>query len=86
MAFIATIDPRCLKFGDKKHLKGKGVFNRKNRCNPFTGVVLLKILTPDFTNTYNLTGFARLTQQQPGLQFGAAFTNELMQQIILYWN
>ena len=60
VAFIATIDPRRLKFGDEKHLKGKEVFNRKNRRNPFTGVVPFTIVTPDFTNTYNLTGFCSI--------------------------
>ena len=50
---IAVFDPYRIKFGDEKHLKGKEVFNRRNRRNPFTGHVPPTIGTPDLTNTYS---------------------------------
>ena len=37
ISYVATIDPRRIKYGDEKHLKGRDVFNRNNRRNPFTG-------------------------------------------------
>ena len=60
---IATFDPYRIKFGDEKHLKGKEVFNRRNRRNPFTGHVPPTIGTPDLTNTYSLTGFCGIDRR-----------------------
>ena len=57
---IADISPERIKFGDEKHLKGDEVFNRKVRRNPLTGEVPEMIVSPDFRNRYNLTGFCSI--------------------------
>jgi transposase len=57
---LAQIAPHRLVFGDKKHLKGQDIFNRKNRKNPMTGEIPLMMVNPDFRNTYNLTGFCKI--------------------------
>ena len=54
---LAKINPHRIKFGDEKSLKGREVFNRKVRRNPLTGEIPPIRTTPDFTNTYSLTGF-----------------------------
>lgn len=60
VAIISLIAPERLKFGDEKHLKGKEIFNRKNRRNVFTGRVPEISVPSDFRNTYNLTGFCSI--------------------------
>jgi len=57
---ISKIDPARIKFGDEKHLKGDAIFNRKVRRNPITGEVPEMIVTSDFRNRYNLTGFCSI--------------------------
>ncbi|KAL7525047.1 hypothetical protein ACHAXR_003207, partial [Thalassiosira sp. AJA248-18] len=57
---IAFIDPERIKFGDEKHLKGDEVFNRKVRRNVLTGEVPEMVVSPDFRNRYNLTGFCSI--------------------------
>ena len=56
---IAAISPWKIKFGDC-FLKGDAIFNRKNRRNPFTGEVPEMVVTSDFRNRYNLTGFCSI--------------------------
>ena len=60
---IAAYDPYRIKFGDEKHLKGREVFNRRNRRNPFTGEVPPSVGIPDLTNTYSLTGFCSIDRR-----------------------
>lgn len=60
---IARVDPYRLKFGDEKSLKGKEVFNRKVRRNPLTGEIPPLVTTPDFTNSYSLTGFCGIDRR-----------------------
>jgi len=60
---IVQIDPRRIKFGDEKSLKGKEVFNRKVRVNPMTGEIPPLYTTSDFRNTYSLTGFCSIDRR-----------------------
>ena len=60
---IANVNPHRIKFGDEKSLKGREVFNRKVRQNPLTGEVPPIRTTPDFTNTYSLTGFCGIDRR-----------------------
>ena len=62
---IQKMDPRRLKFGDEKHLKGKEIFNRKNRRDPVTGMVENTIVTSDFRNTYTIIGFCGINGNMP---------------------
>ena len=57
---ISRIAPQRIKFGDEKHLKGKAIFNRKVRRNPWTGHVPEMAVPSDFRNRYNLTGFCSI--------------------------
>lgn len=63
LAYISTINPLRIKFGDEKHLKGRDVFNRHNRANPFTGLVPPLVTPPDFRNTYSITGFCGIDRR-----------------------
>ena len=63
ISYVATIDPRRIKYGDEKHLKGCDVFNCYNRRNPFTGLTPPLVAPPDFRNTYSLTGFCGIDRR-----------------------
>ena len=54
---IANVNSHCIMFGDEKSLKGREAFNQKVQRNPLTGEIPMIHTTPDFTNTYSLTGF-----------------------------
>jgi len=54
---LAKINPYCIKFGDKKSLKGRVVFNWKVQQNPLTGEIPLVNINSDFANTYSLMDF-----------------------------
>ena len=56
LAEIRLFDPRMIKFGDEKHLKGAEIFNRKVRRDPITGAVDGIPVDPDFRNTYTIMG------------------------------
>lgn len=51
------VDPKRLKFGDEKLLKAQDLYNRKVRRNPITGEIPPVLTSPDFRNTYTITGF-----------------------------
>ncbi len=63
LRIIAKVDPCRLKFGDEKCLKGREVFNRRVRRHPMTGEIPPMGTTPDFTNTYSLTGFCGIDRR-----------------------
>lgn len=69
LTYISTINPVRIKFGDEKHLKGRDVFNRHNRVNPFTGLVPPLVSPPDFRNTYSITGFCGIDRRSSPLYF-----------------
>jgi hypothetical protein len=60
--FIAQIDPFCLKFGDKKPLKGKDHFNRKGLADPLNGEREPIIVDSDVCNTYNIIGICGIAR------------------------
>ena len=60
LEIISEIAPERIKFGDEKHLKGDAIFTRKVRHNPITGQVPETMVTSDFCNRYNLTGFCSI--------------------------
>ena len=69
LIFIAMVDPRRIKFGDEKLLKGQELFNRKVRRNPLTGVTPPVFISPDFRNMYMLTGFCGIDTRVPVVFF-----------------
>eukprot|EP00956_Cyclotella_meneghiniana_P031866 scaffold85386_cov38-Cyclotella_meneghiniana.AAC.2 len=60
LEYLSLIAPERIVYGDEKHLKGHDLFNRKVRHNPLTGEKPPMMVTPDFRNTYNLTGFCKI--------------------------
>jgi hypothetical protein len=54
---ILQINQYCLKFCDKKHLKGAKLFNRKERRDPLTGKVEPLLVDSDWRNSYTIIGF-----------------------------
>ena len=67
--FIATVDPRRLKFGDEKLLKGAKVFCRKGCRNVLTGETPSFMVNGDFCNTYSIISFCRINKKTPPLSF-----------------
>jgi hypothetical protein len=53
---IARISPEQLKYGDKKLLKGKAIFNKLPPRDVFTGLVPPTTTDPDLRNTYLIIG------------------------------
>ena len=66
---IAAIDPRRLKFGDEKHLKGSEVYNKKGRRDPLTGEVPEHHVNFDFRDTYSITGFCGIDPETNPMSF-----------------
>jgi hypothetical protein len=63
------LDPRRLKFGDEKSLKGAELFNRKVRRDPITGVTPPVIADSDFRNSYCIMGFCGVDLMNAPFQF-----------------
>ena len=63
LQIIAKIDPYHLKFGDEKCLIGREVFNQRVRRHPMTDEIPPMGTTPDYTNTYLLTGFCGIDRR-----------------------
>jgi hypothetical protein len=53
---LARIDPGRLKYANEKSLKGKDIYNKLARRDPFTGVVPPTMADPDLQNTYSIIG------------------------------
>jgi hypothetical protein len=53
---IAKISPEGLKYGDKKSMKGKSIFNKLARRDVLTGLVLPTMTDPDLRITYSIIG------------------------------
>jgi transposase len=63
---IARISPERLKYGDKKSLKGKAIFNKLARQDVLTGLVPPTMTDPDFRNTYSIIGICGIcTRSSP---------------------
>ncbi len=69
LTFVAMVAPDRLKFGDEKLLKEQELYNRKVRCDPFTGKIPPMTTAPDFRNTHSLTGFCGIDTRPPALFF-----------------
>lgn len=67
--WIKQIDPKRLKFGDKKLLKGSEVYCRKGRRNVITGETPQHMVNGDFRNTYAIIGFCGIDEESPPLSF-----------------
>ena len=66
---ISQMDPRRVKFGDEKLLKGTELFNRKVRRCPLTGLVEEIIVDSDFRNTYTIIGLCGIDPEVPAFDF-----------------
>jgi hypothetical protein len=53
---ISKISPVRLKYGNKKSLKGKAIFNKLARRDVLTGLVPQTKADPDLQNTYSIIG------------------------------
>ena len=69
------VDPARNNFGDEKLLKGEEPFICKVRLNPITGEIPALLTTPDFRNTYALTGFCCIDTRSPALFFSVHESN-----------
>lgn len=56
LAYIASIPPWCIKFGDEKSMKGEEVFNHTGRVTPTIGKKPQLIVPIDFCNTFCIMG------------------------------
>jgi len=65
LEIISKFAPHRIKFCDEKHLKGKEVFNRKNRRNVLTGEVPFMPTSSDMTNTYTMFGVCGINPATP---------------------
>ncbi|KAL7546455.1 hypothetical protein ACHAWF_009789 [Thalassiosira exigua] len=76
LVYVAFVDPRHIKFGDEKLLKGRELFNRRPRRNLLTGVVPPVLAPPDFRNTtYAITGFCGIDTDVYALFFSIHESN-----------
>ena len=66
---LAKIDPRRLKYGDEKSLKGKSIFNRKARQDVKTGIIPATMTDPDLRNTYSIIGICGISRRSTPVRF-----------------
>ena len=66
---IQQMDPRRVKFGDEKHLKGSEIFNRKVRRCPITGMIEAVLVDSDFRNTYTIIGLCGIDRKVPAFDY-----------------
>lgn len=69
LTFIALVNPTRVKFGDEKLLKGQELYNRNVRRDPYSGVIPPVYTSPDFRNTYAMTGFCGIDPMSPAVVF-----------------
>ncbi len=63
---IARISPERLKYGNKKSLKGKSIFNKLACRDVLTGLVLATTTDMDLRNTYSIIGVSGIcTRSMP---------------------
>ena len=66
---LAKIDPRRLKYGDEKSLKGKSIFNKKARRDILNGIVPATMTDPDLRNTYSIIGMCGISRRSTPVRF-----------------
>ena len=63
-AYVQYVPARRLVFIDEKMLKGAKVVNRKGRGCPVTGQPPVRLVSPDFRNTYCLMGMCSVNVEK----------------------
>jgi hypothetical protein len=66
---IARISPERLKYGDKKSLKGKSIFNKLARRDVLMGLVPVTTTDPDLCNTYSIIGICRVCMRSTPVRY-----------------
>ncbi len=66
---IARISPERLKYGDKKLLKGKSIFNKLARRDVLTGLVPATTTDPDLRNTYSIIGICGICTRSTPVRY-----------------
>ena len=60
---LAKIDPRRIKYGDEKSLKGKAIHNKKARRDIVSGIIPATMTDPDLRNTYSIIGICGIDRK-----------------------
>ena len=69
LSHISKISPERLKYGDKKSLKVKAIFNRLARRDVLTGLVPVTITDPDMHNTYSIIGICGICTRSTPVRY-----------------
>jgi transposase len=69
LSVIVQMDPRRVKFGDEKLLKGQEIYSRGVRRDPITGNVPFVATDSDFRNTYAIVGFCGIDYRTKPLHY-----------------
>jgi hypothetical protein len=69
ISLISGMDSQRVKFADEKHLRGVELFNKKSRRDPDTGKSEGVIVSTDYRNVYNITGFCCVDALTPCFHF-----------------
>ena len=67
--WIAKIDPRRLKYGDEKSLKGKTIECRRARRDIVSGLVPVTLTDPDWRNTYSIIGIVGIDKRVTPMKY-----------------
>ena len=67
--WIAKIDPRRLKYGDEKSLKGKSIECNKARRDIVSGLVPVTLTDPDWRNTYSIIGIVGIDKRATAMKY-----------------
>ena len=66
---LAKIDPRRLKYGDEKSLKGKEICNKRARRDVLTGIIPTTGTDPDLRNTYSIIGICGISRRSTPVHY-----------------
>ena len=69
LRMLAKIDPRRIRYGDEKSLKGKSIYNKKACRDVVSGVVPATLTDPDLRNTYSIIGICGISRKTTAVRY-----------------
>ncbi len=69
LGHLSKISAELLKYGNKKSLKGRAIFNKKARRDVLTGLVLQTMMDPDLCNTYSIIGICGISRRSSPMRY-----------------
>ena len=69
LRILARCDPRRIKYGDEKSIKGRAIHNKKARRDVLRDVVPATLVDPDLRNTYSIIGICGIDKKTTPVRY-----------------